>query len=103
MNSKLTEEAAQRLYTDRDEFINMLQTLKGEHIYQAGFTIATYSKVFDMLNNNVFNCEYLSDLILCNESPIVNNLTVDYVMADNKDFTNLESFVKSKVDELYPR
>lgn len=103
MSNKLTEEAVQRLCADRDEFISVLQTLKGEHIYEAGFTIAVYSKVFDMFYDNIFECEYLSDLILCNESPIVNNLTVDYIMAENTDFTNLETFVKSKVDELHPR
>jgi hypothetical protein len=99
----ITAEAANRLVADKEEFIEMLGGLQGENIYEAGFTIAVHAKVFDMFFNNTLECDYLSDLILCNENPIVNSLTADYILSGITDFSKLEEFVISKVNELYPR
>ena len=99
----ITEAAANRLIEDQYEFVHVIGTMRGDKIYEAGFTIAVHSKVFDMFYNNEFNCDYLSELILCNENPIVNIITADYVLAEYKDFTNLKDFVKAKIDELHPQ
>lgn len=99
----ITEEAKSKLVEAKEEFIHMLGSLRGESIYNAGFTIATYAKVFDLIFNNELDCNYLSDLIMCNENSIVNSITAEYVLTNATDFNELRNFVKSKVDSLYPR
>ena len=100
---KISKLAAARLTNDQTEFVNVLGNMRGRTIYDAGFTIAVHSKVFDMLYNNTLNCEYLSDLIECNESPIVNLISADYVLKGYTDFNDLEEFVRTKIDELKPQ
>lgn len=98
----ISADAERKLVEAQQEFIELLGALKGENIYQAAFTIATYSKIFDMILNNELECPYLSELIVANEDSIVNKLAADYVLQENTDFVNLKSFVKAKLDELHP-
>ena len=96
----ITEAAADRLTQEQHEFINVIGAMRGDKIYEAGFTIAVHSKAFDIIFNNELNYDGLSDLILNNENPIVNTITADYVLNDYKDFTNLKEFIRIKINEL---
>lgn len=93
--------ALTRLESDQREFINVLGTMRGTNIYEAGFTIAVHSRVYDMIAHNSFNKNYLEELILRHESPIVNIISGDYVLQGNTDFTNLETFVNQKLEDMW--
>jgi len=98
----ISDNAKEQLTIEQHEFIHVIGSLKGENVYKSAFTIAVHSRVFDMLFNNVFNYDYLSDIILTNtENPIVNRITADYVMKGYEDFTELEEFVRNKINELH--
>ena len=97
----LNPDALTRLKSDQLDFIKVLGSMRGENIYEAGFTIAVHSKVYDMIAHNSFNKKYLVELILNHESPIVNIISGDYVLQGNTDFTNLESFVNQKLEDMW--
>lgn len=99
----LNNEAVIALETSKHEFTEMLETLKGDIIFQSGFTIVVYDRVYDLIYNNKINCDYLSELVLCNEGSLVGKLAADYVLKGHTDLTEIENFVTSKVNELKPQ
>ena len=92
--------ARERLQLDKQEFINALGMMRGEHIYNAGLVIAVHSKVYDMIYNGEIKHDKLYDLVLKHESPIVNIISGDYVLKNHTDFNDLNNFVNNKIDEM---
>ena len=97
---KLSDEAKGKLLLDKREFINVLGTLRGENIYEAAFTIAVHSKVFDMIYNDKVRHNRLSELIINHESPVVNIISGNYVLQKHTDFNNLKSFVEKQIQTM---
>lgn len=98
--NRISDEAKGRLLLDKREFINVLGAMRGENIYEAGFTIAVHSKVFDMIYNDEITHDKLTELIMKHESPIVNIISGDYVLKKHTDFNNLKSFIEAKIHDM---
>jgi len=95
------DQARAKMVYEQDELVRHLAECTGKEIYESAFTIATYSKIFNILYHNEIKCNYLADLILCNDN-LVGMLTADYVNEGFNGYTRLTEFLKNKIAELHP-